>query len=202
MMRIHTADPADIRQQVLKFEKARNNLLAVLAFTVVNLILIALDSGLNFLFSATLPQYIFQLGRALDSEINGNIFTKAGLIVAFITIIPYFIFWILAKRARGLILAALIFFGIDSLILLFLILNMEFNASFLLEIVFHGWILYYLINGVMAWYKLRNVNKDEFKAVLQGIKPNNTIATASSVSDDQITENSEQGAKEEEDSTS
>jgi predicted nucleic acid-binding Zn ribbon protein len=177
-------DTADLRQQILKFEKARNNLLTVIAFTVVNLILIAFDAGINFLFSATLPQYIFQLGKVLDSEIGSSIFTIAGLIVAFITIIPYFIFWILAKRARGLILAALIFFGIDSLILLFLILSMEFNFSFLLEIVFHGWILYYLINGVIAWFKMRDVNKDEFMAVLQGIKSNNTIATVSSVSGD------------------
>jgi hypothetical protein len=182
-MRIHTTETADIKRQVLKFEKARNNLLAVIAFTVVNIILTAFDASINFLFSATLPQVIFQISKDLGPEMGSNIFMITGLIIALITIIPYFIFWILSKRARGLILAALIYFGIDSFLLLVLILDMDFNASFLLEIAFHCWILYYLINGVTAWFKLRDVNRDDFKAILQAIKSNNTIATVSSVSD-------------------
>jgi len=193
MMRIHSEDTADLRQQVLKFEKARNNLLVVILFTVVNLLLSAFNTNLNFLFSATLPQFVFEVVKAIDPDTESNIFIIAGLIMAFITIIPYFIFWILTRRARGLILAALIFFGIDSFLLIVLVLDMESKASFLLEIVFHVWILYYLIIGVIAWFKLRDVSKDEFKAILQEIKPSKTILTTSSVPDDQ----SEQGAKEE-----
>ena len=184
MMRIHSTETADLRQQVLKFEKARNNLLAVIAFTVINLLLSAFGANISFLFSATLPQFIFEIGKEMNPDTGSNIFMITGLIIAFITIIPYFIFWILARRARGLILAALIFFGADSLMLLILIFSMEFNASFLLEIVFHVWILYYLIIGVTAWFKMRDVNRDDFKAILQGIKSNNTISTVSSVSDD------------------
>jgi len=198
MMRIHSEDTADLRQQVQKFEKARNNLLAVILFTVVNLFLSAFNADLTFLFSATLPQFVFAVVKAIDPDTGSNIFIIAGLIIAFITIIPYFIFWILARRARGLILAALIYFGMDSFLLIILVLDMESKASFLLEIVFHVWILYYLITGVTAWFKMRDVSKDEFKAILQEIKPNKTISTTSVSTTSSVSAGSDEQIAEEE----
>jgi hypothetical protein len=185
-------DKNDIKQQVLKFEKARNNLLTVIVFTIINLILTAFDAGISFLFSATLPQVIFEIGKTLDSEIGSSIFMIIGLIIAFIIIITYFVFWILAKRMRVFILVALIFFSVDSLVLLFLVLDMEFNASLLLEIAFHVWILYYLINGVKAWAKIRGVHTDVLNAILQESKSNNIGSSELAVSDEskkEITQN-------------
>ena len=157
--------------------------MSVIIFTVINLILTYFDAGVNFLFSATLPQFVFEIGKELNSEMESNVLIIAGLIIAFIIIIPYFIFWILAKRVRELILVALIFFSVDSLLLLYLIFNMEFNFSVLLEIAFHVWILYYLIIGVKAWYKLRSINTEVFKTILLEIKSNNTSLIKPSVSD-------------------
>jgi hypothetical protein len=176
-------DTTDIKQQVIIFEKSRNNLLSVIIFTVINLILTYFDASVNFLFSATLPQFILEIGKAMNSEMESNVLIIVGLIIAFIIIIPYFIFWILARRVRVLILVALIFFSIDSLLLLYLIFNTEFNFSVLLEIAFHVWILYYLINGVKAWYKLRSINTEVFNTILLEIKPNNISSTKPSVSD-------------------
>jgi hypothetical protein len=36
----------------------------------------------------------------------------------------------------------------------------EFDASLLLDVAFHGWVLYYLIRGVSAWNHLRGVDID------------------------------------------
>jgi hypothetical protein len=177
-------DVNSIKQQILIFEKARNNLLAVIAFTVINLILAVFDAGVYFLFSATLPQFVFEIGRNLDFEMGTSIFMILGLIIAIIIIIPYFVFWILAKRARILILVALIFFGIDSLFLLFLILGTEFEFSYLLEIAFHVWILYYLIIGVSAWAKIRNIiSTDNFNIFFQELKSKNIASNDIEVSD-------------------
>ena len=176
-------DRTDIKQQVQIFEKSRNNLLLVIFFTLVNLILSYFDAGVSFLFSATLPQFVFEVGKTLDSEIGSGIFIIAGLIIASIIIITYFIFWILAKRARVLLLAALIFFSIDSLLLLYLIFNTEFSFSVLLEIAFHVWVLYCLINGVKAWNKLRGVNTDVFNTILREIKLNHINPINPPVSD-------------------
>ena len=162
----------DIKQQVLIFSRARNNLLAVVAFTVINIILSALDAGVNFLFSATIPQVIFEICKGLDSDSGSNLFTVIGLIIAAIIIITYVVFWLLSKNLRVFILVALIFFAVDSLVLVFIILNVEFTYTFLLEIAFHGWILYYLINGVRAWSKLSGVDTDVFNTILQEAKTN------------------------------
>ena len=174
-MKIKTIEENEIRQQVLLFEKARNNLLAVIAFTVINTILTVFDAEINFLFSATLPQFIFGLSRTLDSEMGSNIFTIIGIVCAFIIIITYFIFWILSKRIRILILAALIFFCLDSLVLLMLILTIDFEFSILLEIAFHCWILYYLVVGTKAWNKMLGVSTEEYIAILKKIKSEKTI---------------------------
>jgi hypothetical protein len=176
-------DTTDIKQQVIIFEKSRNNLLSVIIFTVINLILTYFDAGVNFLFSATFPQFVLEIGKAMNSEMESNVLITVGLIIAFIIIIPYFIFWILSRRVRVLILVALIFFSIDSLLLLYLIFNMEFNFSVLLEIAFHVWILYYLISGVKAWYKLRSINTEIFNTVLLEVKQKNISSTKPSVSD-------------------
>ena len=177
-------DKTDIKQQVLIFIRAKNNLLAVIVFTVLNIILSALDTGTNFLFSATIPQFVFEIGRTVDSEVGSSVFTIVGLVFAFFIIVAYFVFWLLAKRVRSSILVALIFFSIDSLTLVYLILSMEFNASFLLEIAFHGWVLYYLINGVRAWFKMRGVSTDIFNTILQEIKANKAGLTETTVSED------------------
>jgi len=160
-------DTADIKQQVIIFEKSRNNLLSVVIFTVINLILTYFNAGVNFLFSATLPQFVFEIAKSVNSELENNVSIIVGLIIAFIIIGIYFVFWIFVRRVRALILAAFIFFTIDSLLLLYLIFNIEFSFSVLLEIAFHVWILYYLINGVKAWYKLRGVSAEDFNAIPQ-----------------------------------
>ena len=181
----------DMKHQILRFEKARSNLLAVIVFTVINIILLSFNAEISFLFSATLPQFIFAIGKNLDSELGSNIFMIVGLIIAFFIIITYFVFWILSKRIRIFILVSLIFFSIDSLVLLLLILNMEFNFSILFEVVFHGWILYYLIIGVNAWYNMRGINADEYNVVLKEIKSNNMGSTGLAVSTETNKDNTE-----------
>jgi hypothetical protein len=172
----------DIKQQVLKFENARKNLFSVVIFTLINLILTAFNADVSFLFSATLPQIVYEMGELFDTEIGSSIFTIIGFVIAFIMIVAYFVLYAFSKRVRAFILVALIFFCIDSVILLFLIFDMEFSASFLLDIAFHGWVLYYLILGTKAWFNLRGASADDYNLILQGTKSRN-ISTNESVAD-------------------
>jgi len=160
-------DTAMIKQQALKFKNARTNLLMVVVFTTVNLILAAFNAGIYMLFSATIPQLIFETGRIVAEELEINGILIIGLVIAILIISLYFICWLLTKRSRVFILVALIFFSIDSLLFLFLTLAAEFEISFLLDIAFHGWVMFYLINGTIAWAKLRGVSADEYHAVLK-----------------------------------
>jgi len=167
----------DKKQQILIFEKSRNNLLLVVAFTVINLVLIYFEAGVNFLFSATIPQFILNVAKVVAGSTDENIFLIIGLVIAFLAVLSYFVFWLLARRARVLILVSLIFFCIDSLLLVYLVFNDDFNFSVLMEIAFHAWILYYLITGVKAWYKLRGVSTEVYNTLLQEIKSVNILQT-------------------------
>jgi hypothetical protein len=167
---------ADTKQQILIFEKSRNNLLLVIAFTVINLVLIYFEANVNFLFSATVPQFVFNVAKVVADNTDMNIFLIIGLVIAFLAVLAYFIFWLLARRARVLILAALIFFCIDSILLIYLVINNDdFNFSVLMEIAFHVWILYYLFTGVKAWNKLRGVSTEVYDTLLREIKSVNLL---------------------------
>jgi hypothetical protein len=185
-------EKAEIKQQALIFVKARNNLLAVIVLTVVNIILSAFNASVSFPFSATIPQFVFEVGKSLESEMENNLFMTVGLVIAFIIIMIYFVFWILSKRKRVFILVALIFFIVDCLLLLYLISSMEFDASFFIDIAFHCWILYYLINGVRAWFKMRKVDTDVFNNIMQEIKDNKESSAKTPVSEESNEESDEE----------
>ena len=164
-------DPAAIKQQALKFNQARGNLLAVIIFTALNLVLTACNANLYLLFSATMPQFVFAIGQGLAQQFESNIFLFIGLVIAVLVLTIYLICWFCSKRKRAFMLGALIFFAIDTVLFLFLALSDGFEASYLLDIFFHGWVLFYLINGVIAWSKLRGVQPEMLYAALQDGMP-------------------------------
>ena len=110
-------DAGSIRQQVLKLNKARSNLLLVVGFSAVNLLLAAVGANLHFLFSATFPEMVFYFFQGMAEEMNSNAVLAIGLAIALIGILGYFLCWLLGKRWRAFILVALIFFSIDCLLL-------------------------------------------------------------------------------------
>jgi len=149
-----------IIDQAVRFSRARSNLLLVIAFTVVNLILVLANADLFFLFSATVPTIILVI--AMDLAIDfGNSVLLVGVAIAFACVLVYGASWLFSKKKRGFILLALIFFIIDTLaftgiVVIDMILSGDiFNFSFIIQVGFVIWILYYLITGTSAWLKLR-----------------------------------------------
>ena len=159
-------DQATIRKQALKFHTARRNLLSVVCFTALNLLLTAIDAGIYFPFSATVPQFAFEVGKGLAGDLQNNTFLFIGLFIAVILAALYLVCWFFAKRTRGFIAVALVFFSLDSLLFLFIIFISDFELSLLLDVAFHGWVLFSLISGTIAWAKLRKVSVEEINAVL------------------------------------
>ena len=159
-------DALTIKQQAEKFKRARGNLMLVVIFTAINLLLALLNTGYYFLFSATAPQFIFEICRLVAQELNNNVFTIIGIFSAFLIIALYFIFFLLSKRIRAFMLAALIFFSIDSLLFVYVFFLGAFDISMILDIVFHGFIMFSLINGVMAWSKLHHISDAEITAAM------------------------------------
>ena len=156
-------DVEQIKNQAVKFNRARNNLLLVVVLTMVNLVLITLDMDLNFLFSAILPQIILLL--FMDISI------AFAMMAAVIVLSFYLICFFLSKKWRVFILIAFLVFAIDTLALFATIIIFYLNFSdFIFDAAFHVWIHFYLITGVIAWIKLMGVSKDDFRAVIAEAK--------------------------------
>jgi len=149
----------DIKKYAVTFARSRSNLLLVVAFTTINLFLHLTGSDFFLLFSATLPS--LALGF-LDSWGPAG----SGVIVAFAAVFLYCLFWALAKRNRVFILFALVFFTIDTIVFFYLLFVViaQFEGMFLVEVAFHLWIMFYLVTGAIAWYKLRDVDAEAVAA--------------------------------------
>lgn len=169
-------DASIITNQAVKFKKARDNLIWIIIVTIINLFLIALDASFYFPFSINAPQTFYGLGSAFAAETQNNVYIGVGIIIALVIIALYLLFWFLSKRNRAFIIGALVLFGIDSIGVLLLFLSSGMDTYFIIDLVFHVWILYYLITGTMAWYKLRGISDKEIIYAIQGYPaPQETI---------------------------
>ena len=84
-------------------------------------------------------------------------------------------------------IAALVLFSIDSALMLLL---GDF-ASSILDLVFHAWVIYYLVVGIISANKLKNMPEEEPEAVVaEGDAPVETEAPA----EESATENGEPDA--------
>ena len=142
-----------------QFNNARSNLLLMLAFTVLNIVLLVLDTGTMFLFSATVPYY-----AVLFAMIEPAIMYHC-IAIAAISIIAYLLCWIFSKKQFGWMIAALVLFVIDTIAMLDLYITAE-DASGILDLVIHVWVLWYLVIGVISGVKLSKLPAEELETVV------------------------------------
>ena len=188
-----------IRENAVKFSRSRGNLLAVVIFTLVNMGLVVFGSDWYLLFSATVP-YLLIIFAVEEAAIFGyNAITITLIAMALIGVFLYFLFWLLSGRFRAFMLVAMIFFSIDSIVLLVLMLNLflvgAFDFGLLLDAAFQTWIMFYLITGTVAWARLRGVTREQ----LQDVKNTVDNEMASSALN-QMAENTNENANSEENS--
>lgn len=133
----------------IKYKNARSNLLVMIIFTFASVVLLATDAGYSFLFTAYIPQFLIYLGlNKVDavpkmSDAGSAIFVS----LCFIIIIVYLLTYIFSKKKAGWMIAALVLFSIDCLVLLVFTLP-AFEYTFLIDYVFHAYVMYFLISGV------------------------------------------------------
>ena len=175
MFRNRTQQPISERQLLEnKYLAARSNLLLVLLFTVINVVLLITQSNTYFLFSASIPYMLVDLGMFLcglypeelyTGELAGMEFLPSTvftvmLIMAIAMLALYFIAWLLSKKQKvGWLIFALVLFSIDTV---GMFVYFGISLSMILDIVFHGWIIGILAVGISAHYKLKNLPEEEF----------------------------------------
>ena len=151
-----------------KYKASRANLLLVVIATAINMFLIATGSDTYFLFSAFIPYFFTTIGMVqcgllppeyYEYPMEDYIFYDKSLFVALLIISIiltslYLLAWFMSRKNRvGWLIFALVFFGLDTLGML--IFN-GIAADGIIDIVFHAWIIYYLVVGIIAHNKLKN----------------------------------------------
>ena len=136
---------------------ARYALLLILVFTVLNLVLLVLDAGRYFLFSASVPYYLIFLGLGLDngfSPLRWNSvgsFTVTGLIISGVILGVYLVFLLLSTKKPGFLWGALGLFVLDTLALIFFSFTLYENPSAnLMDGFLHLWAIVELGKGIRA----------------------------------------------------
>jgi hypothetical protein len=149
------------------------NLLLVLGMTLINIVVCCLGSDRYFLFSASIPYYLVLMGSLWTGRFPDEYYTEwpasehflgtsfliVMLVIALIILLVYLCCFLLSKKNKvGWLLTAAVFFGIDTIGMLMLY---GLSADSIFDIVFHVWVLYYLIVGVVNGYKLKKLPEDE-----------------------------------------
>lgn len=145
--------PQKLRQ---RYAAARGNLLAMLIFTVVNIILLFTPVDLMMLFSAAVPYY----GVALGVFMEIPVFLIFTLVVAAIILVLYLLCWIFSKKHVAWMIVALVLFAIDTLMLIPATLLL-LETPPILDFVFHALVLYYLILGTISGCRLKNMPAEQ-----------------------------------------
>lgn len=155
-----------------KYNTARANLLVVVILTAVNILLLLTRNFSYFLFSASIPYLLVDLGMTFCGKyppeyytdaLEGMTFVGDGLLIAlsaiaFVILGVYLLLWYLSRRHAGCLTAALVLFSLDTL---FLLIILTPSISGLLDLLFHGILLYALIVGVRADAKRRHLPPED-----------------------------------------
>ncbi len=138
------------------YKSARGSLLSMILFSLLNIVLLICGSDTMFLFSATLPYLISVFG--VVSEVTP--IAVIAVCISLLILSAYLVCWILSKKHYAWMIVALVFFVIDSLVMLgFYLLFWDMSA--ILDIIIHALLLFYLIMGVVNGVKARRLPPDE-----------------------------------------
>lgn len=121
-----------LRQQI---QWGRMGILAILAVTLLNQILLLCKVNYHFHFSASLPYYLNWLSRQMG--LGG--FKAMAVILTILVYACYIACWLMSAQRREWLVAALGLYAVDTVLLIILAMTLLANPfSCLLEILTHG----------------------------------------------------------------
>ncbi len=146
-----------LREQLeVKYKSARSNLLLTIILTVVNVVMLIAGSENMLLFSISVPFYAVVFGYFME----GTAMLITGCVIAAIMLAVYLLCWIFSKKRTGWLVAALVLFVIDTIVMGLMYLGLG-EVSGIMDVLIHAWVLYYLIMGVVSASKLKKMPPEE-----------------------------------------
>ena len=145
----------DQKLKEMKYNKqGRLCLLLLCILSAVNIVLIfALD--MFFYFSAYIVNVFAATGALVASQTGSNGVMVVFALLALAVVAVYFVCWLLSKKNYIWMIVALVLFAIDSVLLLvdciggFTSGDGSFIYMYIMNIVFHAFIIYYLVVAVI-----------------------------------------------------
>ena len=167
-------DDPRIQRQALasKYSAARSNLLLLVIFSAINLIMMATGAGTYFLFSASVPYLITDLGmffcgmypEEAYEGFEGMYFLDKSfffimLAISALILVIYFLCWLFSKNGKVKWLkVALVLFSIDTLVMF---AYYGLSISMIVDIIFHVWVIVIMVMGIKAHKQLKEMPEEE-----------------------------------------
>ena len=146
-------DSNDLRRQS---DSGRHTLLMVVVLTAVNLVMLVTDAGRYFLFSASVPYYLTAFCLGMDGGAGGiGQFTTVALVISAVIVAAYLLCWFLGRKKSGWYVVALVMFAVDTLVLLALAVLLDILAESIMDLVFHGVVVFSLLQTILAERKIK-----------------------------------------------
>ena len=151
------------------YNSSRTNLLLVAVITIINILLVITVSDTYFLFSAFIPFFISLTAMAVCGRMPQEFYEEVAIelplldtsvfitmmVICAVIVLLYLLAWLMSSKHRvGWLIFALVFFGLDTLGMLFI---NGFSMDSAVDILFHAWVIYSLISGIIAHYKLQKL---------------------------------------------
>ncbi len=149
---------------------SNSNILAMIAFTLINIVLIIVNADMSFPFSAAVPMYLVLLFAELCGmrsaefyELNYGAnweqyeFIGSGVfwtvvVMALVMVAVYFVLWHFSKKKKVFSIILMVLYAIDTLgLLVFCTAVYAFDFYTIIDFAFHAWVFYYLILALKAW---------------------------------------------------
>lgn len=181
---VKEANPLTARETLQnKYNAARANLIAAIAFTVINIILLFIDGSPYFLFSIFVPYFIALMGMMITGKLPEEAYSEEWtaiefldssvlvvmLVIAIVILGLYLLSWIFSKKNRiGWLIFALVLFCIDTLLMLFL----QGITQSIIDVIFHIWVIVSLASGISAYNKLKSFPVEEISEITEVTQEN------------------------------
>lgn len=144
-----------------RYSSARMNLMLVALFTALNVVMAAFEANFFMLFTAYVPYVITLIGQQMSFLSGDALPLIIAVVMALLIVSLFFVCWIFSKKHRGWMITALVCFSIDCAFLLYdVVVTPEVFIDYLLIILFHAYVMYYLIMGVISGAKLKRLKSD------------------------------------------
>ena len=154
-----------------RYNSARHNILLVVAFTLVNSVLLFAGGDSYFLFSAAIPYYMTLFGllytgrmpaewyEGVEFQPDPDSVLYIYLAIAVVIIALYAFMWFMSKKhGYGWLVAALLLFVADTFAMFYFT---GFTADMILDFAFHVWVLVSLTSGIIAAINLKKLPEEE-----------------------------------------